>query len=147
MHPASMGLHMAEHTLFQSDDTSITPSTANFGHISFQVSNIVSVALSQTRRIRPIVIALALLAVAAVAIAIVTYERNPDQGLVAAAAGGILLLAAIIIQSAWPVWEFRLALRLSNGDSHPVVFNDRERAHRLKDAIEEAFKLRSLTPP
>ena len=74
--------------------------------------------------------------------AVIAYERNAEQSLIAFAVGVVGVLAANIVQSRWPLMEFKLTLSLSSGEAHTIVSNDRARSEQLKAAIEQAFSLR-----
>jgi uncharacterized membrane protein len=133
---------MAQHTLFQSEDVLITPKIAHFGNVTFQISNLAIVSLQEARRVNRTAVVIGLFGVMAIVVAIVAYERNAEQSLIAFAVGVVVVLGAFIVQSRWPLMEFKLTLRLSSGDTHTIVSNDRARSEQLRDAIEEAFSLR-----
>ena len=133
---------MAQHTLFQSNDVLITPKIASFGNVTFQISNIVNVSLHEARRVNRTAVVIGLIGVLAIGVAVVAYERNAEQSLIAFAVGVVGMLAAFIVQSRWPLMEFKLTLSLSSGEAHTIVSNDRARSGQLKAAIEEAFSLR-----
>ena len=134
---------MAEHTLFQADDILVTPKIATFGHVTFQVSNIASVALFEARKINSGTIFLGLIGALAVVAAFVIHDRNPSEVHIPIIVALVAILAAVIWQTVWPTMEFKFLLRLANGDSHAIVSNDRARSEQLRDAIAEAFTLRA----
>jgi hypothetical protein len=135
---------VAEHTIFHSGDVFITPKSATFGLVTFQVSNISSVSLHETRKVNPVAITLALIGAAAIMIAVAVYDRfGVSYVYIPALTGLAALLLAVIWQAVWPKMEYSFALRLASGDSHTVVSNDRERSKQIRQAIEQAFTLRA----
>jgi Family of unknown function (DUF6232) len=133
---------MAQHTLFQSDTTLITPKIARFGVDTFQISTISSVSLSETRRVNRLAVIAGLIGLVGLAVGVLTYERNQEQSVIALIVGAAALVAAFMIQQIWPLMEFKLLLRLTSGETHTITVNDKALSEQLRAAIEEAFTLR-----
>ena len=135
---------MAEHTIFHSEDVFITPKLATFGYVTFQVSNITSISLHEARKMSSVSIVLGLIGAAAIVVAVGLYDRfGLDRVYVPGLVGVATLVLALIWQSVWPKKEYSFSLRLASGDHHTIVLNDRERSEQIRQAIEQAFTLRT----
>jgi Family of unknown function (DUF6232) len=128
---------MEDRVLYDAHYTTVTQTVARFGSATYQVRNIDSVTINDTRRLNPVAVVLFLASLLPYGLAYVYLS------ITALIVGSALVLAAILWQSKWPRWEYRLVLRTSGGDSEVVVTRDRKHVLDLKAAIEQAFVSRA----
>jgi hypothetical protein len=108
---------MQEQILFSSPDAVVTPHVAKFGNTSYQISNVVSVAIHVHRLFNSFAVFLFLAALAALAWAGTFYENDNQVSLGAGIAGLLLIVFAVIVQNVWPRLEYRFVLKLSNNEA------------------------------
>jgi hypothetical protein len=137
---------MEEAFLFQNEDVSVTEHVARFGGISYQVSNIGSVAVSYERKLSGFAIFLFLAGLVGIFVAYLMYQEPRISGYTVYAAGGgvACVIFSMLWQHLWPVYEYRFVMKTSSGDMHTINSRDRERVFKLKAAFEEAFARRGL---
>ena len=128
---------MEDRVLYEANYTTVTQSVARFGSATYQVRNIDSVTIDDTRRLNPVAVILFLASLLAYGAAYMYLNVG------ALIAGSVSLLAAILCQSKWPRLEYRLVLKTSGGDSEVIVTRDRKHVFDLKAAIEQAFASRA----
>jgi uncharacterized membrane protein YidH (DUF202 family) len=87
---------MEEQILFSSPDAVVIPHVAKFGNVSYQISNITSVAIHVHRHFNGFAIFLILAALAALAVAALWYDKD-NQVTVGAGLAGVLLIALSVI--------------------------------------------------
>ena len=127
-----------EPVLYESGVIAVTRSVARFSNISYQISNISSVSITETPRLHPATLVLAIVGVFALAVAYVQYGQNNQMALWALITGIVALPAAMFWQSKWPKREFKFVLKTSAGESYVLTSEDRD-VFKLKAAIEDAF--------
>jgi len=128
---------MEDRVLYEANYTTVTQTVARFGSATYQVRNIDSVTIDDTRRLSLVPVALFLASLLGYGLAYVHLSVT------ALIVGSALVLAAILWQSKWPKWEYRLVLRTSGGDSEVIVTRDHKHVLDLKAAIEQAFVSRA----
>jgi Family of unknown function (DUF6232) len=137
---------MHEAFLFNDEDVSITEHVARFGATSYQVSNIVSVAVFHERKLSRIAIFLFLAGLGAAAIAYFLYQASQLRGNMIYAAGVsvALILLSLVWQHMWPVYDYRFVLKTANNEVQTIASRDRDTVFRLKAVLEEAFARRPM---
>jgi hypothetical protein len=137
---------MQEAFLFNNEDVSVTEHVARFGAISYQVSNIGSVAVYYERKLNSFAIFLSVAALIGAAIAYFLYQEPQlrDYAIYAAGASVALILLSIFWHHMWPVYEYKFVLKTASSDVHTIVSRDRDMVFRLKAALEEAFARRPM---
>jgi Family of unknown function (DUF6232) len=141
-----MDTPMQEAFLFNNEDVSVTERVARFGAISYQVSNIGSVAVYYERKLSTFAIFLFVAGLLGAAIAYFLYQEPQlrDYTIYAAGASAALILFSIFLQHMWPVYEYKFVLKTASNDEHAIVSRDRDMVFRLKAALEEAFARRPM---
>ena len=127
---------MEDRVLYDANYTTVTQTVVRFLNRTYQLRNIDSVTVHDTRRVGPVTVFLVLVSLAAYGAAYVYFN------LVVFLVGSAFALAAIFCQSKWPRWEYRLVLKTSGGESEVIVTRDRKHVLDLKAAIEKAFASR-----
>ncbi len=135
---------MEETFLFSNEEVSVTPSVVRFRAISYQVSNIGSVAVYYERKLSGVFIFLFLAGLCAAFIAYLLYQEPQirDYTIYGAGASVGLILLSLFWQHMWPVYEYKFVLKTASNDVHALASHDRDMIFRLKAAIEEAFARR-----
>lgn len=144
MHLASvylmLGFTMDEEVIYSSDIAHITPTAIYFGNSTYQISNIASIEVDESRKWNPFAVILLLVGV----ILFIGGANNLSQWrneLILIGLG--IILAGIAIQSLWPIREIRLIIRMAGSSAKTIVSNDKKITDDIKRSIEYAF---SLTP-
>jgi uncharacterized protein DUF6232 len=132
---------MDAHLLYESDDANVSRKIVRLGETSYQVANICSVGISETRRLHVITILLAIASVVAFVYAYLQYGRDEQMMLWAAGGGVAGLLAALIWQNFLPKREYQLVLTTAAGEA-PAFTTPGKDVFKLKSAVEDAFTMR-----
>jgi len=130
---------MAEQTLLKAGEAEITTKVVKFGPISYQVSNIGSVAVYLERKFNPIAV---VIFIAAAGLGFYAYQLSPTNLHDAQVVGAVAATAAVIaivIQFIWPKKVYTFVLKTSSNDVHKIVSENGEYLTDLQGAIEQAF--------
>jgi hypothetical protein len=127
--------------LFHTSDIRVTPTTARFGLVTYQIAMISSVAVYQRQRLNPAAVALVLTAVALAAFAWVMRDRYPDYSLWSLITAPIALVVGVALQRLRPVLEYHFMMKSAGGEVETVATFDREQVLALREAFERAFDL------
>ncbi len=130
---------MSEDVLLKAGSVEITTKVARFGGISYQVSNIGSVAVYAVRKINPIAAVMFLAGLAAGVLGGNLKGPQTDQAPIFFAIAATLIIGSLVVQSLWPKREFTFVLKTSSNDIQKIVSQDGEHLNAIQSAIEEAF--------
>ena len=129
--------------LFRADNILVTPTVVRFGPVSYQVATITSVAVYHRQRLSPIAVTLVLAAVGFAAFAYLGREQYPDYSLWSAIASPAALILGVAWQRFRPVLEYSFVMKTAGGETETITTRDRAQVFELRDAIENAFVLRT----
>jgi hypothetical protein len=130
---------MSEQVLFQAGSIQITTRIARFGDISYQITNVGSVAVYLQRKLNPIAVLLFFTAIASGYIGLSVYPTGSQQSGIALAIAATFLILAAALQMLWPKREFTFILKTSSNDVQKLVSLDGEHLDSIKGALEAAF--------
>jgi hypothetical protein len=134
---------MSQQTLFELNEVRVTAAIAQFGTTTYQVANIGSVRVVQSRKFNPFALAALLLGLELIIGALVFRQEAPEHEVSLLQIGGAIILGALILQLVWPWWRFVLIISMPNGDAKALTSRSRKYVLDVKKAIEEAFIARA----
>ena len=133
--------------LFRTNDILVTPAVVRSGPVSYQVATITSVAVYHRQRLHPLAVTLILAAAAFAAFAYLGREQYPDYSRWSAIAAPVALILGVAWQRFRPVLEYSFVMKTAGGETETITTRDRAQVFELRDAIENAFVLRTPAEP
>jgi hypothetical protein len=112
---------MPEDVLLRTARVEITTKVARFGSISYQISNIGSVAIYTAKKFNMIAVIMFALGIIAGFAGGNLKGPQADRAQVYFAVAATLIVGAIIVQMLWPKKEFTFVLKTSSNDIHKIV--------------------------
>jgi hypothetical protein len=149
-HPMSMNVSLdsaqrhqsSEDVLLRAGSIEITTKIARFGGISYQMSNVGSVALYHVRKFNPIAVLMFLAGLAAGVQGANLKGPQADQAQIYFAIAVTLIILSIIVQSFWPKKEFTFIIKTSSNDVYKIVSPNGDGLEAIQRAVETAFNER-----
>ena len=129
---------MSEYLLLKTGTIQITTKVARFDNISFQISNIGSVAVYHVRRLNLFAVTMFIGSVVLFIAGANLRGMQTQEGQICFAVSASLLLGGFVVQSLWPKKEFTFVLKTAN-DTHKIISLDGEYLDSIQHALESAF--------
>jgi hypothetical protein len=130
---------MSEDVLLKAGSVEITTKVARFGSISYQISNVGSVAVYTARKFNLIAVIMFVLGVVAGFGGANLKGIRADQAPLYFAVAGTLILGAIIVQMLWPKKEVTFVIKTSSNDMYKIVSPNGDGLTAIQRAVDTAF--------